>query len=106
MTEPPDRGRRQAPVCRALSLEEGAALVLAEYVAHRVADLADRGVGCERVADRQQQVALAAGDLAHCLQARIDPRLVAVGLELRQPLLLAPLRFGVDAEDVDVVDGV
>ena len=45
-------------------LEERPALVLAEDVAHRVADLADRGVGGERVADRVEQVAVAAGDVA------------------------------------------
>ena len=38
-------------------LEEGAAAVFAEDVAHRAADLADRGFGGERGADRVQQVA-------------------------------------------------
>ena len=53
----------------AVGLEEGAALVFAEDVAHRAADLADRGVGGERGADRVQEVALAAGDVAQATPA-------------------------------------
>ena len=67
-------GRRRRDSCSAVAptLEERAALVLAEHVAHRVADLADRGVGGERLADRVQQVAVAAGDLAQ--RPRASPR--------------------------------
>ena len=85
-------------------LEEGAALVFAEDVAHRAADLADRGVGGERGADRVQEVALAAGDVAQRLQLGLDRGLVAVLLEGLEPRQLALLGLGVDLEDVDVVD--
>src|SRR5665811_2622828 len=85
-------------------LEEGAALVLAEDVAHRAAGLAERGSACEGGADRGEQVALAAGDVAQGLQLLLDRGLVAVRLELLQAGELALLGLGVDAEDVDVVD--
>src|ERR1700754_1428728 len=88
----------------AAALEEGAALVFAEDVAHRAADLADRGVGGEGGADRVEEVAVAAGDLAEGLQFGVDRRLVAVlleGLEARQ---LALLGLRIDLEDVHVVD--
>src|SRR3954454_3160519 len=54
-------GGRLRPLQRT-RLEEGAALVFAEDLAHGAADLADRGVGFEGGADRVQEVALAAGD--------------------------------------------
>ena len=88
-------------------LEERAALVLAEDVAHRVADLADRGAVAQRVLDRVEQVAVAARDLAQRLEARSSTSFgVAVGLERGQALELAALGLRVDAQDVDVVDAV
>src|SRR5204863_286559 len=39
-------------------------------------------------------------------QPPLDLRLVPVGLEAFEPLELAPLRFGIDPQDLDVVDGV
>ena len=72
-------------------LEEGAALVFAEHVAHRAADLADRGVGGEGGADRVQEVAVAAGDVLERLQLGLDARLVAVLLESLEPGELALL---------------
>ncbi len=56
-------------------LEERPAAVFAEDVAHRAADLADRGVGCEGGADRVQQVAVAAGDVAQRLELLRRPQL-------------------------------
>src|SRR6187549_4188955 len=85
-------------------LEERPAAVLAEDVAHRAADLADRGAGGERGADRVQQVALAAGDVAQLVEALLDAGLIAGFLEGPQAGELSPLGLGVDAEDVDVVD--
>ena len=40
------------------------------------------------------------------VEPALDPAPVALGLEPPEPLQLAPLRLGIDAEDVDVVDGV
>src|SRR5919205_1381592 len=62
-------------------LEERAALVFAEDLAHRAADLADRGVGFERGADRVEEVAVAAGDVAQGLELGLDLGLIAVLLE-------------------------
>src|SRR5215216_5205864 len=78
------------------SLEKRTALVFAEYVAHRVAHLADRGIGRERVADRVEQVAVTLGYLLQRLELRVDAGLVAIGLELRQAFLLARLGLGID----------
>src|ERR1700753_2535685 len=94
--------RRRA--CWSERLEEGAALVFAEDVAHRAADLAQRGVGGERLADRVQQVAVAAGDVAQALQLRLDRGLIAALLEGLQARELALLGLRIDLEDVDVVD--
>src|SRR5262249_8671731 len=51
------RGSRGATGSR--RSEERTALVFAEDVAHRVADLADRAAGAQRLLDRRQQVAVA-----------------------------------------------
>src|SRR5687767_7364685 len=85
-----------------IGLEESAALVLAEDLAHRATDLADRCVGRERVADGVEQVALTFSDLTQLCELRVDSSLVAVLLELLEPLELALLGLGVDLEDVDV----
>ena len=84
--------------------ERAAPLVLAEDVAHRAADFADRGVGGEGGADRVQEVAVAAGDVAegsslastHCLIAGL-----LKGLEAGHCLCS---EAGSTREDVDVVD--
>src|SRR3954447_21433720 len=86
------------------ALEERAAAVLAEDVAHRVADLADRAAGAQRFLDRGQQIAVAARHVTEGLQALIELALVAPLLPLLQPRELALLRFRVDLEGVDVVD--
>src|SRR3954449_11320340 len=96
MSDAPARTKRE--------LEEGAALVFAEDLAHRAADLADRGFGGEGGADRVEQVAVAAGYVAQGLELGLDGRLVAGLLEGLEPGQLALLCLGVDAEDVDVVD--
>src|SRR4051812_14440049 len=67
---------------RPVGLEERAAAVFAEDVAHRVADLADRAACAERLLDRVEQVALAAGDIAQLLELRVHGGLVAVRLPL------------------------
>ena len=77
-------------------LEERAALVLAEDVAHRAAHLADRGARAQRVLDRVQQVALALGDLAKLLEPGVDRPWSRSALNSRQPLDLAPLGLRVD----------
>src|SRR5204863_8741088 len=84
--------------------EERPALVLAEHVAHRPARLADRGPVAERVPDRVEQVAVAAGDLAKLVEASVHGHLVAGLLESLQALDLAALRLGIDLQDLDVVD--
>src|SRR3954454_13120731 len=95
-----------APIGAAIhqSLEEGAALVFAEDLAHRAADLADRGVGGEGGADRAEEVAVAAGDVAEGIELGLDLGLIAVLLEGLEAGELALLGLGVDLEDVDVVD--
>src|SRR5207342_1566194 len=66
----------------------------------------DRAAGPERLLDRRQQVALTAGDVAQCLEARVELGLVAGLLELRKTGELALLGLGIDLEDVHVVDAV
>src|ERR1041384_5784262 len=73
-------------------LEERAALVFAEDVAHRAADLADRGVGGERGTDRVQEVALAVSDGPQLVELLPDRGLVAALLESLQPRQLARLK--------------
>ena len=76
-------------------------LVLAEDVAHRAADLADRARGpCSAARIGGQQVLVAAGGLAQLLEALVDQLLVAVRLERLQALDLRALGLGVDAQDV------
>ena len=60
----PRMGREYTPRGKGEALEERPALVLAEDLAHRSADLADRGVGGERFPDGVEQVALALGGFA------------------------------------------
>ena len=48
-------------------------LVLAEHLAHHAADLAERGAIAQRVLDRVEQVAAAAGNLAQVLQPLARP---------------------------------
>ena len=101
----PSALRRTATPIPRRRLEERAALVLAEDVAHRAADLADRGVGGERGADRVQQVAVAAGDLAQLLEpGRRPPPGRGPSLNVFRRSSWRSLGLGVDAEDVDVVD--
>src|SRR5215212_2127296 len=75
-------------------------LVSAEHVAHRAADLAHRGAVLQRLADRRQQVAVAACRLSQLLEPGVDELLVAVRLERLQPLDLLALGLGVDAQQV------
>ena len=76
--------------------------VLAELVAHHAADLADRGPRLERRADRCIRLPSPCAVVREVLEPRVDLRLVAVGLELLQPLDLLVLGLRVDAEDLDV----
>src|SRR5687768_7960040 len=94
---PPSRGRRRRRR-RSLRL-----LVFAELVAHDAADLADRRALLERGADRFEQVARALRDLSQLLEPRRDLLLVAIGLELLQPVDLLALGLRVDAQDLYVV---
>src|SRR4029077_13973932 len=71
---PREQTRRQAGGGRR-ALEERAAAVFAEDVAHRVADLADRASRAERFLERRQQVGVAAGGLAELLEPLLHRRL-------------------------------
>src|SRR6185312_7355405 len=81
-------------------------LVFPELVPHDAADLADRGVVLERGADRLEQVAAAACHFAQLLEPPLHGLLVAVVLELPQPVDLIALRLRIDPEDLNVVDRV
>src|SRR4051794_20687987 len=95
--------KRPRPIARP-TLEERAAAVLAEDVPHRVADVADRAAGTQRLLDRRQQIAVALGHVTQSLEALVELRLVARLLEGGEALQLASLRFRIDLEDVDIVD--
>src|SRR4051794_16498860 len=81
-------------------------LVLAEFVAHDAADLADRGVRLERGADRLEQVARPARRLAKIVEPPPELVLVAVLLERLQALDLLLFGLRVYPEDLDVVLGL
>src|SRR5205085_7980234 len=61
-------------------------LVLAELLAQHAAHLADRAAVGECGADRHEQVAVAAGDVAKFLEPLRDRVLVAVLLERLEPI--------------------
>src|SRR5215211_9334716 len=92
------------PKARTAALEERAAAVLAEDVSHRVADLADRAAGAERLLDRREEVGVAASGLAQLLELGVHGLLIAVCLPLSEAIELSLLGLRVDLEDVDVVD--
>src|SRR3954452_15520594 len=75
-------------------------LVLAEFLAHHAADLAQRRAIAECVLERVEEVALAAADAAQLLQAPADQRLVAVLLEALQASDLLVLGLRIDLENV------
>src|SRR5829696_5592488 len=79
-------------------------VVLAEHLAHDAADLADRGLLGQGVADRVEQVPVGLGGLAELAELGLQLLVVAVRLELLQPVDLLLLRLRVDAQDLDVVD--
>src|SRR3954468_16540087 len=99
----PDEARERRPPGRLFSFGRLRLRVLAELVAHHAADLAERGAGLERGAQRLEQIALAAADLAQLLEPAADRVLIAVRLELLQPRHLLVLGLGVDAQDLDVL---
>src|SRR5215211_1308016 len=96
--------KEKAPLAARSGLEEGAALVLAEHVAHRAAGLTDRGAVAQRVLERIEEVAVASGYPPKVLQAALDHLGVPAVLEPLEPLELALLGLRVDLQDLDVVN--
>ena len=59
--------------------------VVAEHVAHRAADLAERAAVLERASQDREHVVGSAGAIANLVQAPRHQLGVAIGLERRQP---------------------